>query len=518
MKITTAGELMMVGFDGYSLDPSVRKRILNWKVGGVILFGRNIQTPYQTAELCQTLQELRSQVSDLPLFIAVDQEGGAVARFRQGVTLFPGNMALGVGGTEEDAYQQGRITGKELRELGINMNLAPVLDLYSLPGNPSLGIRSLGSDPSRVAALGKALVKGMQEEGIVATAKHFPGKGNASVDSHDKLPLITDSASELKSRDLVPFSAAVASGVKAIMTSHAAYPAFEKDVIPATLSREIIRGLLRDELHFDNLVITDDLGMGAIRTNFRLEEAVTRALGSGVDMVLLCHSAVDQEKTFAFLREQISANNNLAPSAEESLKRIRKVKSTLPKEIPKIPPRPGGEDPLALEIARKAVTVIRDRPGILPLKKGERPVLIWVNPEQTVQVENEFDPQWKLGRYLEEEGLFPEVISISLSPSPEEIDSCLRRTRKKKFVIVTSYDAYRFSRQAVPISVLLKSHPAAVLVVLRDPQDELLFPEADTVILSFGFTPHSLKAVAEVISGKIKPRREVVGIAGLNIL
>jgi beta-N-acetylhexosaminidase len=181
-----------------------------------------------------------------------------VARVREGATAFPGNCALGFSGTAGDAFAQGRITGWELARLGINMNLAPVLDLYHPRGSHSLGLRSLGSDPERVADLGTALVRGMQSAGVIATAKHFPGKGRARLDSHRALPVITSQAADLRRRDLLPFQRAVAAGVKAMMTSHASYPALDGGQSrPGTLSPRLMTGLLREELGFAGVLVSD---------------------------------------------------------------------------------------------------------------------------------------------------------------------------------------------------------------------------------------------------------------------
>ena len=259
------GELLMVGFEEPEVDDLLRRYILDWRVGGVILFDRNIRGPEQLSRLCRELQNIRRRVAASPLLIAVDQEGGTVARVRKGATVFPGNLALGFAGTAEDARLQGRITGRELARLGINMNLAPVLDLYRSGGSHSLGLRSLGSDPERVAELGAALISGLREEGVAAVAKHFPGKGGARRDSHRELPVIGDDAESLRARDLLPFRRAISGGVKAMMTSHAAYPALDVGrTRPGTISRELMTGLLREELGFGGVLISDDLGMGAV--------------------------------------------------------------------------------------------------------------------------------------------------------------------------------------------------------------------------------------------------------------
>ncbi|MDP8276800.1 MAG: beta-N-acetylhexosaminidase [Candidatus Euphemobacter frigidus] len=503
------GELLMVGFEGYTLNKLLRRYIREWQVGGVILFGRNIRNPDQVAELCGKLAELRSQVSDLPLLIAVDQEGGTVARLREGVTNFPGNLALGFGGTVDNAFHQGLITGYELLYYGFNMNLAPVLDLYSNQGSHSLGLRSLGSDPHRAARLGVALIKGMQKAGIVATAKHFPGKGSARRDSHEELPVIGKTVRELKRRDLLPFRAVIDAGVKAIMTSHAAYPAFEGGVLrPATLSRLVMTLLLREELHFPGLLISDDLGMGALRSGYSIEEAALKALKAGVDMLLLCHDPLARERVLDALKRISKGDRLIRERLKESGKRI----STLKEGLLPSPRSPSfdqvPEHDLPLKIARGAISVRKSAGDVLPLEKGSRFLLIWFKPELGAEVEDPGERDGEPGKHLRAEGLSPKVLPISLCPSPEKGERILDRLRAVPRVVITSYDAYRYPDQRRLIEDVLERRPGAVLAVLRDPRDLELFPRARTVLITRGYGPPSIQALAETLSGKLKPRRE----------
>jgi len=510
------GEFMVVGFEGDTVNPALRKYVLEWRVAGVILFKRNI-TRNRTAALLRELGKLRREISDLPLLIAVDQEGGSVCRFREGVTFFPGNMALGISASAEEARRQGKITAEELRRKGVNMNLAPVLDLYSPSGSSASGIRSLGSDPRRVALLGEALIRGMQEAGIVATAKHFPGKGKASLDSHLSLPVINRSAHQLESEDLVPFRAAIGCGVKAIMTSHAAYPAFQGKInCPSTLSPEVLKGILRRELKFENLIITDDLGMGAIRDYCPVPEASRLALKAGADMVLLCHSAPEREKVFSLLSEAVKKDKALARELRESGERIRRVKSELRDFSPLGLPRKKESNELAERIARRAVRVLRDRRRSLPFDKKKETLLIRVRPERTVEVENRESAGLSLEDCLIQEGLPTKSHDIGVNPSGEEIESCLRRAKKAERLLLTSYDAYNYQNQIRLLEALLKEHPDAVLAVLKDPRDAGIFPRAACVIASFGFSPPSLRALAGVISGRIEAENKAPGLAGIG--
>ncbi|MDP8235360.1 MAG: beta-N-acetylhexosaminidase [Candidatus Erginobacter occultus] len=497
-KRVSPGELLMVGFEGTEIDERIRRYILHWRVGGVILFDRNIRGPEQLAGLCRRLQELRRSISDRPLLIAVDQEGGTVARVREGATVFPGNLALGFASTAEDVSLQGRITGRDLSGLGININLAPVLDLYHPGGSYSLGLRSLGSDPERVAALGTALIAGMQGEGVVATAKHFPGKGAARRDSHRELPVIEADEMTLRGRDLLPFRQAAAGGVMAMMTSHAAYPSLDRGKIrPGTLSPALMTGLLREELGFRGVLISDDLGMGAIGGYCPIEEAVRGGLAAGVDIILVCHSPAERERAFRELERIDAGEKGLRSRLEESGARIAALKSGL---RPEGKPAFAGDDgdDLATRIARGAIT-IHPPAGSEPVLP-RRFLLVWFRPERTVEVESAAGPAGPAD-FFREAGFDPEVAELSLDPGPEERSAVTSRLAGHRAVLLTSYDAYRFPRQRQLIEEVLRSRPDARLAVVRDPRDAGLFPGAAQLLVTRGHGPYSLRALAGILAG-----------------
>ena len=492
-----AADLLMIGFEGPRVDRFIEQAVREWRVGGVILFDRNIQNPAQVASLCRALQTIRSEVSDLPLLIAADQEGGTVVRFREGVDVFPGNRALAEGGDERTAYLQGRATGRDLRELGINLNLAPVLDLYTPSSNRSVGLRSFGPDPERAARLGRELIRGMQDEGVAACAKHFPGKGKAEVDSHRSLPVITRPAGELLSRDLLPFRKAVSAKVAAVMTSHAAYPRLDGGRIePATFSLRISAELLRKRLSFSGVLITDDLGMGAIGES--PAAAAEKAIRAGADIALLCHQPAAIGPTVEILRSLLNGDESFRKRWEESRGRIEKMKRKIRAGAPTLPEPPAGND-LPLRIARRAVKVVRDRGENLPLTGGGQICLIRFRPERTVEVEGAFEDRWNPETFLGEAGLRPTVEILPLSPDngrPVPVAG------PKKKMVICAYDARLYPGQKRMIKKLLKQNPAAILIILRDPADAAHFPEAGTVIVTYGYTPPSLWALAEVITGE----------------
>ena len=281
------GQLFIVGIGGREVGQIPKAHITKRFVGGIILYEKNIEIPEQVAALTTELQQLAQQTPHgIPLFIAIDQEGGKVSRLQKGATVFPGNMALGATQSQLLAQKAGEITGIELEVLGINLNLAPVLDVNTNPKNPAIGVRSYGESPQLVSQLGAAYIRGIQKQGVLATAKHFPGHGDTNADSYKKLPLVTHDKKRINTVDLAPFREAINADVVAIMSAHILYPGLDNKM-PATLSHTIMTKLLRKELGFEGLIITDDLEMKAIEEQYEIGQAAVLAIQAGADMLLI---------------------------------------------------------------------------------------------------------------------------------------------------------------------------------------------------------------------------------------
>ncbi|MDE2489438.1 MAG: beta-N-acetylhexosaminidase, partial [Elusimicrobia bacterium] len=306
--MTDPGRLFMFGV--YGTKPSRRTVSLFKATGatGVLLLGRNIETPAQTKAFVAELEQRLGR----PLLVAVDHEGGWVLRFKSGVTAFPGNAALGRARDPKLAYETGRRMAEELAPLGIRMNLAPVVDVATSDYNPGIGIRSFGPDPKLVGRLGAAFARGLQDHGVSACAKHFPGKGAATVDAHVDLPTIRLSRAAYERTHLPPFAALIEAGVDAVMTSHARVPAFDR-AAPATFSSKIVRDVLRRRLGYGGLVVSDDLCMGAITHRWPVAEGALRCLDAGHDVLMIAHDEQGMRDAVELLRaagpdeEQVAA-------------------------------------------------------------------------------------------------------------------------------------------------------------------------------------------------------------------
>lgn len=316
------GQLAIAGFGGASIPGELRSLAADAGLGGIILFGRNIESPEQVAELACAACAFPGE---LPPWVSVDQEGGRVARLGAPFTRWPPMRALG-NGHPALAARFGRALARELRAVGVTLDYAPVLDVDTNPDNPVIGDRALSGEAGQVASLGAAVVDALQAGGVAACGKHFPGHGDTDADSHAELPVVSHAPDRLRAVELQPFRAAAAAGVATIMTAHVLYPALD-DRLPATLSRRIL-GLLRDELAFDGLLLSDDLEMAAIAGRYAVEDAAVRAVAAGCDMVLLCGADADrQAAAIEALIHAVEQERLPRARVEEALARQERVKA-----------------------------------------------------------------------------------------------------------------------------------------------------------------------------------------------
>lgn len=308
-----------MGFAGYSVPADLRQLIEDFDLGGVIYFARNIESPEQVAELSR---EVTALAREWPFWISVDQEGGRVARLRAPFTLWPPAATLGRSGDEALASRFASALAAELRAVGINLDYAPVLDIHTNPSNPIIGDRALAENAEDVARLGAVVIETLQNAGVLACGKHFPGHGDTSVDSHEALPLIEHDRRRLDAVELVPFRRAIASGVASIMTAHVLVPALDERRI-ASFSPVIVDRLLKKALGFAGVVISDDLGMKAVSATFSPADAAVAAIQAGCDAVLLCNHTID---------EQVAAIEALIRAAETGELPVKRIDDAMKRQ------------------------------------------------------------------------------------------------------------------------------------------------------------------------------------------
>jgi beta-N-acetylhexosaminidase len=317
------GQLLIAGFDGRQIPPELKSLAREFGLGGVILFARNIEEPAQVAELCYEASRL---VPDLPAWVSIDQEGGRVARLKAPFTEWPPMATLGRSGDDMLAARFARALAKELKAVGVTLDYAPVLDVHTNPNNPVIGDRALSAKAADAARLGAAIVRGLQDEGVAACGKHFPGHGDTSADSHLELPLVEHPVERMRDVEFLPFKAAIDAKVATIMTAHVFAPALDEKR-PATLSKAVVTGLLRGELRFDGVILSDDLEMKAIAATYAVPEAAVLAIEAGCDGVLICSG--DHQTQAAGLESIVHAieSERLSITAvENALKRHQRAK------------------------------------------------------------------------------------------------------------------------------------------------------------------------------------------------
>jgi beta-N-acetylhexosaminidase len=316
------GQLFMVGFLGTTVTPELATFMREYRPGGVILFSRNLETVEQIVELTNDLQRCSPKS---PLLISIDQEGGRVSRLPKGFTIFPPCELIGRCNSTELAYAAAATTAKELRAVGINMNMAPVLDVNSNPDNPVIGDRAFGSVSNVVGEMALVTAAGLQDNKVVACGKHFPGHGDTNADSHKELPVVQASRERLEAVEFPPFRRAAAAGIATMMTAHVLYKALDER-LPATLSPDIITHLLREQMQYDGVVLTDDLEMHAIVDHYGPGDAAVRALLAGCDVLLICKDRDREVAAFESVEQAVASGTIGTARLDQSVARIQRVK------------------------------------------------------------------------------------------------------------------------------------------------------------------------------------------------
>jgi beta-N-acetylhexosaminidase len=489
------GQLMLVGFAGTDLTPEMRRWVQERHVGGVVLFSRNMTSFSQTATLTRKLHACATT----PLFVALDQEGGSVARIKEGAISLPGNMALGATRDPALAYVAGQALAIDLRLLGFNMNLAPVLDVNSNPRNPVIGVRSYGEDPKLVGTLGAWYVRGQQEMGVVAVAKHFPGHGNAASDSHFGLPQVVVSKKHFEKVELVPFKQAIAAGLDAIMTAHIAFPNIaEAKNTPATLSHAVLTNILRRKLRFEGIVVTDGLEMQGVE-KAGVGAAAVKAILAGADMPMVLWTAQAREQVYRALLAAVRSGEISATRLDQSVRRILSVKQR--RGLFDEPLEPLAEvvkhhnnalhDRVSETIAQQSITLVRNRADVLPVRLSRyRKVVVLA-------------PQGEFAKLLQQ----PQIAVFTV---PQVMREDQRKIVKAQMIaFAQDADLILFAVQnryhidiAKDVFKALPQIPSAV-VSLGSPYYLTLLPDVDAFVCSYGALAISQTAAAQAILGTV---------------
>ncbi|MFF4749884.1 glycoside hydrolase family 3 protein [Streptomyces sp. NPDC002514] len=488
--------------------------IAKYRVGGIIYFtwAHNTRDPRQIAELSNGIQRASlDQPRGLPVIIATDQEHGAVCRIGKPATLFPGAMALGAGGSRADARTLGRISGEELRAMGVNQDYSPDADVNVNPANPVIGVRSFGADPDAVAALVAAEVTGYQSAGVAATTKHFPGHGDTAVDSHYGFPVITHSRDQWEELDAVPFRAAIRAGIDSIMTAHIQFPALDDSGDPATLSRPILTGILRGELAYDGVVVTDSLGMEGVRTKYGDDRVPVLALQAGVDQLL---NPPTLDVAWNAVLNAVREGELTEARLDESILRILRLKARLGlfddpyADAERVGRTVGTAAHLATadRIAERTTTLLVNEGGVLPLShRTQRRVLV-VGADPASPSGTTGPPTGVLAAALTELGFTATALSTGTDPSADAVTRTVAAARDADAVVVATYNVSATSTQKSLVAQLLATGRPVVAVAVRNPYDVAQLPSVPACLATYSWTDVELRAAARVIAGRVAPR------------
>lgn len=511
---------LMLAFTGTSLPKDVAQFIAAHAVSGVTLFREsNYGGAPQLRELTDAIQTAHPSAD--PMLIATDQEGGQLLSVGPPATPFPGNMALGAAGDPELTERVGAAIGHEMRAVGINVNYAPVCDLVTNPHNPALGTRAFGDDPDAVSQHAAAMVRGLQASGVAATVKHFPGKGDARVDSHHNLPVMSHDRARLDSTELVPFRAGVQAGAMVAMTGHFVLPAIaEADDLPSTLSRNVNTGLLRDEVGFDGVLITDALDMKAITQGPAQIVDVIAAVRSGVDLLLLTADHDMQDRVTTGLRLAVSRGlieTDALVASDDRVGRLRRWLGGFSQPDLDIVGSAEHRD-LALAVAARSITLVRNDAGVVPLRPdpGARILVVQPEPKNLTPADTSRFETGLLADALRRYHPNIESLILPFAPARADIDAAKTAATEADLVVLGTLAASTEPAQADLAAALLTGAVPVITVAMRTPFDLVAHPTAPTHLCSYSITPPALSAVAAVLFGRREPEGTLpVGIPDL---
>ncbi|MFJ7065510.1 glycoside hydrolase family 3 protein [Streptomyces sp. NPDC101115] len=500
-----------------------------YHVGGIIYFAwaHNTRDPHQIADLSNGIQRAGlAQPTPVPLLISTDQEHGIVCRVGEPATLLPGAMALGAGakgceapqkggggrraGAHADARKAAQIAGAELAAVGIRQNYAPVADVNVNPANPVIGVRSFGSDPQAVAGLVAAQVKGYQRAGVAATSKHFPGHGDTAVDSHYGLPTITHTREQWAELDAPPFRSAIAAGIDSIMTAHIVVPALDPSEDPATLSRPIITGILREQLGYDGVVVTDSLGMEGVRTKYGDERVPVLALKAGVDQLLNPPNlAVAWNAVLKAVRDGELTEARL----DESILRILRLKAKL--GLFKDPYVSGADVDRTVgtaahlahadRIAERTTTLLVNEGGFLPVSRRSHPKVLVVGADPASPSGTTGPPTTTLADALTELGFTARALSTGITPTAAKIEEAVAAAAGQDLVVVGTYNVSATSPQRTLVARLVATGVPVVTIAIRNPYDVARISGQRATLASYSWTDVELRAAVRVLAGRVEP-------------
>ncbi|GHO88800.1 beta-N-acetylhexosaminidase [Dictyobacter formicarum] len=524
------GQLFVVGLPGLTVTPEIVELIQRYHVGGIVLFKRNLQDIQQIQALTQSLQQIAREAGHrYPLLISIDQENGMVRRFGDSTTVFPGNMTLGAINSTALTREVAQATGREMKALGINMNLAPVADVNNNPANPVIGTRSFGENPQRVARLVAAMIQGYRDIGVITSLKHFPGHGDTAVDSHLALPSLPYTLDRLESLELIPFYEGIKAGADSIMIGHLYLPALmpANGMLPATVSPAIVRELLRHKLGYQGLIITDCLEMNAVAETIGVERGAVMALQAGNDLALISHQYTRQKGAIETTKQALEAGEMTPQAIQESCERVLQLKArmlswnTLPttEQLSTI----GQPDHLELRDRAYALstTVVRDTPQLLPLtlSPDQRLLVTILQPSSYTFAADKTQATESFVTELHQRHANIESLTITTQNAVESMQGIDQRVSDFAMIIVVTVNANLDHYQGKFVQHMLQYGKPTIGLAVYNPYDLLAMPQLGTYLATYECTPPALRAAAGVLFGEITAQGQLpVSIPGMYTL
>lgn len=522
------GQLFLVSIPGTGLDAASLAFLTEAKIGNVILFGNNCENGVQISALTDSIQRAVTEATGAPALIAVDQEGGEVTRVTDGATVYPGAMAFAASGGKPTALDpvpeanalriEGEFVGEELRALGINCNLAPVADVNTNPLNPVIGVRSYGDDPERVAGAAAAYALGLQSRGVLAVAKHYPGHGDTSVDSHYGLPVSQKSLDELAAAELVPFLTAGKAGVAGVMAAHILYPRIDPDGRPATLSKAVLTGMLREgeglSNGFEGLIFTDSMRMGAVTSQYGIGNACVLAVNAGADILTTGtggDGAAGLQVQRAAYNEVLAAVKNGTISRETLDDRVGRILFYKEKYglfdggLPLGPDHTHEEEHarFAREVSDKSMTLLRDPRGLLPLGTLAEERLLAISPPLPPSAAPAgTDPEAASFASLAADRFSGRPLLVDPVPDGAQTAACAAAAAEADRVVI----AMTRAEQAGLVRAVADANPDTVVLLLGSPYLAGLLPPEVTAVCGYEYTPLSTGSAVSLLAGGFQPR------------
>lgn len=493
------GQRLVGGFPGTEMDGEFIRLVREYKIGNVILFQHNVESNEQLLRLCRSIRELITEETGHRPFITIDQEGGGVTRLPREAVNAPGAMALAATGDPENAYRAALLTARELRAFGIDFNLAPSVDVNCNPDNPIIGVRSFGDTPEQVERYALAALRGYRDGGVLCSAKHFPGHGDTAMDTHVSLPCIDKPLEALEEMELRPFRAMIAAGCPAVTTTHILFPRLEPEKLPATMSRRIITGLLRERMGFQGLIISDCMEMDAIARYYGSAQGTVKAMAAGVDLVFISHTASVLEETARAVRAAVEAGALSMEELDASVEKILAYKDQVGGAPAGTPGRP---EAMAEAAALRRASIVLAR-GTIPAL-GERPFFCGC-------------ADYRAGLVSSQAGgaaAFPDFMAARLGgkglvtgkdPGPEEVRAAAEAARGSTSLFVCTYNGHLFPGQRALVQALGTLGIPMAQVALRNPYDLRCAPEGAAAVAAWDYAGPTLEVLVPILSGEAVP-------------